>query len=78
MVAGHSLSLFAVALGTFTLGYALVQQEYVALPGEAWAVRRCFTTWFGAKVAPDRFLDAGVVVLLVVVGVRLLIAGVAG
>lgn len=42
--------LLALALGVFTLGYALVQQKYVTLPGESLVVRRCFTEGFGAKV----------------------------
>lgn len=43
-------SLLALSLGGFTLGYALVQQDYVALPGESVVARRCFTEGTGAKV----------------------------
>jgi uncharacterized membrane protein YfcA len=40
----------AVALGLFVLGYVLVKQDRVALPGERWVRERCFTTGLVSKV----------------------------
>jgi len=40
----------ALSLGAFTLGYVVVEQERVTVPGESWIARRCFTEGFRAKV----------------------------
>lgn len=39
----------ALLLGVFTLGYVLVTQPYVRIPGEDWFVDRCFRPGFLAK-----------------------------
>jgi hypothetical protein len=39
----------ALSLGVFVLVYVAVTQERVAVPGEAWLRRRCFTPGFVAK-----------------------------
>lgn len=41
--------MLALTLGTLTLGYVAVSQEYVDLPGETWATARCFRSTNGAK-----------------------------
>lgn len=43
-------SALALMLGAFTLGYVLVRQRSLRLPGESVIARHCFTDGFGAKV----------------------------